>query len=211
MKVNSSILYEWFSKREPHWKLPDGREDLLELQVNDLARIVQDTKRGDKEAAEKLFKFLYRKIYRYIFYRVKMREDVEDLTQVVVLKIWKNLAKQRGNFIPWVYKISHNMVIDFYRKQSRQKELRLEEIPSDTLPGNPVPEKTVDTEGLKEALFHLTPEQAEVINLRFIQGYSSEEVSKIIRKPVGAVKALQFRALRALREYYRKKGYKVIG
>ena len=62
-------------------------------------------------------------------------------------------------------------------------------------------------EKIKEALTRLTKEQAEVINLKFIQEHDNEEVAIIMGKSVGAVKLLQFRALKSLKEYFRKKGY----
>jgi RNA polymerase sigma-70 factor (ECF subfamily) len=53
----------------------------------------------------------------------------------------------------------------------------------------------------------LTDEQRQVVLLKFIEGYNNEEISKIMKKSIGAVKLLQFRALKALRKFFKKQGY----
>ena len=53
----------------------------------------------------------------------------------------------------------------------------------------------------------LTEDQRQVIVLKFIEGYANREIAEIVGKSVGAVKVLQFRALRALREYFTRRGY----
>ena len=55
---------------------------------------------------------------------------------------------------------------------------------------------------LQEQLQQLTPDQREVINLRFVEGYSINETALIVNKPTGAVKSLQNRALTNLRRYF---------
>jgi len=193
MPANSSILNE-------------------ELNNDELLKVVKAAKVGDKDALTRLFKYLYPKVYRYIFYRVERKEDAEDLTGAVILKILKNLPGQKKNFKHWVYRIASNMVIDFYRRQGVRKEVKIDDLEEDIPDEREVKQENVEWLNpsiLKKAMCCLTREQAEVINLRFIQGYSNEEVSRIMGKRVGAVKALQFRALQALREYFRKKGYEI--
>jgi RNA polymerase sigma-70 factor (ECF subfamily) len=62
-------------------------------------------------------------------------------------------------------------------------------------------------ERLRKGMHKLTEEQRQVIILKFIEGYSNSEVAEYMGKSVGAVKVLQFRALRALRGYFKKRGY----
>jgi RNA polymerase sigma-70 factor (ECF subfamily) len=62
-------------------------------------------------------------------------------------------------------------------------------------------------EKLRKGLEQLTDEQRQVIILKFIEGYANREIAEIVGKSVGAVKVLQFRALRALRAYFLRRGY----
>ena len=177
-----------------------------EVTADELARLVEDAKRHQNNAINRLSKFIYSKIFGYAYYRVKQREDAEDLTSEVLLKIFRSLKTQKGNFLAWIYRIANNSVIDFYRKRARRRETSLQDLDYEI----PAPEaqKTILTENqMKKALAHLTPEQANVVTLRFIQEYNNEEVAKIMGKTVGAIKVLQFRALKTLRDYFRKEGY----
>jgi RNA polymerase sigma-70 factor (ECF subfamily) len=177
-----------------------------EVNLDELARLVEDAKNSHDDALSKLSKYVYGKIFGYTYYRVKQREDAEDLTSEVLLKIVRSLKSQKGNFLAWIYRIANNSIIDFYRKRARRPSISLEEIQYD-IPA-PEPSKPVFTENrMKEVLSHLTQEQADVLTLRFIQDYNNEEVAKIMGKTVGAIKVLQFRALKILRDYFRKEGY----
>ena len=187
MKTNSSISYN-------------------ELSNDELVRLVDDAKKHRDDAINRLAKFIYGKIFGYAYYRVKQREDAEDLTSEVLMKIIRSLKTQKGNFLAWIYRIANNTIIDFYRKRARRREVSIQELDYDI----PAPESrkpVLNERQMKEALAHLTPEQSNVITLKFIQEYSNEEIAKIMNKTVGAIKVLQFRALKVLKEYLRKEGY----
>lgn len=177
-----------------------------EISPEELAKLIKDAKRQRGEALNQLCKFVYKKIFGYTYYRVHQREDAEDLTSEVLLKMVRSLKTQHGNFLAWIYRIANNTIIDFYRRRARRPEISLQgsevKIPAFE-PKSPI----LTEEKIKKALSCLTSEQADVITLRFIQDYNNEEVAKIMGKTVGAVKVLQFRALKALREYLRKEGY----
>lgn len=177
-----------------------------EISADELAQLVREAKKRKTTAVNKLCKFIYEKIFSYTYYRVRQREDAEDLTSEVILKVIRALKTQHGNFLAWVYRIANNSIIDYYRRKARQPEISLQELRYDI--AGPQPEVPRLTEKqMKQALAHLSPEQADVIVLRFIQDYNTEEVAKILGKTVGAVKVLQFRALKALREYLQREGY----
>jgi RNA polymerase sigma-70 factor (ECF subfamily) len=173
-----------------------------------LKQIIDEAKDGDDTAIEELCKYLYDKIFGYVFYRVKHKEDAEDVTGEVVLKIIRNLKNQRGNFYAWIYKIAGNAIIDYYRKKKSGFEMSYEDLPQE-LPADDNHKEILRVDRLKEAMTNLTKEQADVITLRFIQEYGTKEVAEIMNKSVGAIKVLQFRALKSLRDYFTKKGYEI--
>ncbi len=179
-----------------------------DLDKDKLRRIVDGAKKGDKDALSELCAYVYSRIYSYTFYRVSRAEDAEDLTSEIVLKVIKALGKQRGNFHAWMYKIAKNALIDFYRKRAVRRETSLADMPHE------VADKSVDfarqvltRERLRKGMQNLTEDQRQVIVLKFIEGYSNGEVAEHMGKSVGAVKVLQFRALRALRNFFSKRGY----
>ncbi len=173
-----------------------------------ILEILKKAKNGDEPALEELCREVYKWIYKYLYYRVKNEADCEELTSEVVLKMVRGLKQQKGNFLAWVYKIATNTLIDYYRKDKYKLETSYEELPQE-LPADNNPKEILRIDRLKDAIAHLTKEQANVITLKFIQEYENSEIAKIIGKSIGAVKVLQYRALKSLREYFRKKGYEI--
>ena len=175
-----------------------------------LEETVKRARKGDDDALTQLCEYIYGRIYSFVYYRVNHREDAEDLTGDVVVKIIRSLERQKGNFHAWMYRIARNALIDFYRRRGVRKEVSLANVHNE-----PVDERSGIDDGmltqdkLRQGLKELTIEQQEVIMLKFIEGYSNEEVAARLKKSVGAVKLLQFRAIRALRKYLRKKGYEI--
>jgi RNA polymerase sigma-70 factor (ECF subfamily) len=110
-------------------------------------------------------------------------------------------ALQRGggpkeHLQAYLYRIAHNWITDNYRSQP-SLPLHLENVVETNPHTNP--QSVADDVHLKaqvrEALLQLTPDQRQVIILKYIEGWSNAEVAKAMRKPVGAVKSLQHRAL----------------
>jgi len=171
------------------------------LEENRLQRLVEGAKDFDTHALAELCEHFYPKIYRYMLYRVKSREDAEDLTGEVFVRMVKSLPKQRGSFPAWLYRIASNLVTDSYRRREVRKEVPLTE---DAVGSIKDIAEDIDnsllSDQLEQAVGHLTAEQQEVLRLKFIEGYDSGEIAEILGKSVGAIRALQFRALTALRQ-----------
>ncbi|MEZ4613909.1 MAG: sigma-70 family RNA polymerase sigma factor [Caldilineaceae bacterium] len=146
------------------------------------------------------------RIYSYIYRRTGSSAVAEDLTAQVFLKMLEAIQGGKGwhsSFSGWLYRIAHNAVIDFYRQRDRQQQVDLEDaiavVSSDH---NPVviAESNMDATRLRAAIDRLTDEQAEVISLRFLEGYSISEVATMMDKTEGSIKALQYRAVATLRQ-----------
>ena len=108
----------------------------------------------------------------------------------------------RSSFSGWLYRIAHNLVIDYYRRRGRVTLIDIDEAtPIRATEGDPVrsTESLLNREQLRAALFQLTEEQAQVITLRFMEERSIAEVADLMDKTEGAIKALQYRAVLALR------------
>ncbi|MEO0137982.1 MAG: RNA polymerase sigma factor [candidate division WOR-3 bacterium] len=174
--------------------------DIDEAMLDNLKK----AKEGDELALEELCREVYKWIYKYLYYRVESEADCEELMSEVVIKMVRALKQQRGNFFAWVYKIAANALIDYYRKGKYKLETSYEELPQE-LPADNNPKEILRIDRLKEAIAHLSKEQAQVITLKFIQEYDNDGIAQIMGKSTGAIKVLQYRALKSLREYFIKK------
>jgi RNA polymerase sigma-70 factor (ECF subfamily) len=145
------------------------------------------------------------KIYSYVFRRTGEQSLAEDLTAQVFLKMLESIRDRKAwhsSFSGWLYRIAHNLVIDHYRRRDRHSSIDLEDAPTvaaDIEDPVETAEMNIDAERLRAAIRRLTDEQAEVVSLRFLEGYSIAEVAAMTNRTEGAIKALQYRAVATLR------------
>lgn len=145
----------------------------------------------------------YPPIYRFIYRQVGDVEMSRELSSEVfhrMLKINQSADDQIQHVVPWLYSVARNLVIDHYRRQQYRNHLPLkEELLNSSFDTVEVAEVRISTETLRNALQKLTPDQRQVIVLKFMEGLTNQEVAEALSKPVGAIKSLQHRALVALR------------
>lgn len=173
-------------------------------QDEDAALAIRASK-GDVAAFGALYDRHVAAIYRYVYYRVRDDAEAEDLTSDVFMRALKAMPRYepRQAFLAWLYRIARNAVIDRARKGNRQVSFE------DALahPGADqvvVPDAEIlahsDNETLRAALAKLTPLQQEVVVLRFLEGYSTQEIARLVGKREGTIRGIQFRAIGALRQ-----------
>jgi RNA polymerase sigma-70 factor (ECF subfamily) len=163
--------------------------------------VVEAARKGDAGALAKICERLYPRVYRYLSYKVVDIRDAEDLAGEVFVRMLEAIPGQKGNLEAWLFRIAGNVLTDHYRKRAvRSGEVEL----PDEIPGGNDPEAVVqrelDGDRLKKGLQALTEEQKETVILRFVMGYDHDEVAAMMGRSAGAVRALQFRALAALRD-----------
>ena len=177
------------------------KENAEEIEV-----LVLKAQKGNQEAFAELYDIFIDLIYRYVYYRVN-QADVEDVVENIFLKIWENVRKYRQqkntHFSSWIFRIAHNMVIDYYRsnKVHEYDELDLNLVDHDR-EHNPI-RKTQDSlnqRDLKAALTKVKKQYRDILIYKFINELSNKEVSQILKKSEGSLRILQFRALRALKK-----------
>lgn len=178
---------------------------------SDEARLVQRAKEGDPGAFSEIYARCQPAIYRYIFYRVGDAATAEDLTSEVFVRLVEKIDRfnYRGRpILAWLYTIARNLISDYIRRVQRfPSTIPLGEQPEAQLP-NPGwhADITLTQQMLASALIHLTEEQRQVIILRFVEGMDSKAVAQVMGKSLGAIKALQHRALVALRQILEQNG-----
>jgi RNA polymerase sigma-70 factor (ECF subfamily) len=174
--------------------------------VQDEEILVQRAKQKDQNAFAQLYEEYFDKIYRYVTLKIGDRIEAEDMTQQVFLKAHQSISsfKWKGTpFSAWLYRIAHNLVVDYMRKKSkRPSTLYDDSLVSSDRNSNPqqMVERSMDIEQLISATRHLTEAQREVISLRFTSELPTAQVARIMGKSEGAIKALQHSAIVALRK-----------
>jgi RNA polymerase sigma-70 factor (ECF subfamily) len=168
--------------------------------------LVERAQGGDAEAFGELYDRYVDLVYRYIYYRVGTSQLAEDLTSETFLRALRRISSftwQGRDVGAWFVTIARNLIADHYKSGRYRLEMTTDDIVetgskmvSDG-PENAVLE-AMQNKVLLEAVKQLNAEQQECIVLRFLQGLSVAETAQAMGKNDGAIKALQYRAIRSL-------------
>lgn len=168
----------------------------------DIDKLVVMAQGGETQAFALIYDELVKPVYRYIFYRVK-ENIAEDLTEETFLKVWQNLKKYKKGkhpFSSWVFRIAHNLVVDYYRKNKTTEEI--DEKFADPKEGNN-PASQADIKltqiRLRKVIRRLPDNYQQVIILKYINELDNKEIADTIGKSEATVRTIQFRALEKLR------------
>jgi RNA polymerase sigma-70 factor (ECF subfamily) len=168
--------------------------------------LVQRAQAGDAEAFGELYDRYVDQVYRYIAYRVAGSQLAEDLTSETFLRALRRIGSftwQGRDVGAWFVTIARNLIADHYKSGRYRLELTTDDVTgSGSTPQTDGPENAVleamQNKVLLEAVKQLNAEQQECIVLRFLQGLSVSETAQVMGKNDGAIKALQYRAIRTL-------------
>lgn len=172
--------------------------------------LVEQAQQGDQTAFGMIYDQLIDQIYRYIYFKTPSVEIAEDLTEDVFFKVWKNIKKYKKKGFPfssWVFRIAHNEVVDFYRKN--KEVLALDETWQDQKQENApheLVEKQLIQKEVQVALRGLPENQAQAVILRYINDFSNQEISQTMNKSETAVRILISRGLTKLQALLKGKG-----
>lgn len=183
---------------------PAARRPTADSDQARMMDLVERAQVGEAEAFGRLYDQYSDTVYRYIYYRVGGKATAEDLTSETFLRALRRISTftwQGRDFGAWLVTIARNLVADHF-KSSR---FRLEVTTGEMLDANEVersPEDSVleslSNAALLEAVRKLNPQQQECVTLRFLQGLSVAETARVMGKNEGAIKTLQYRAVRTL-------------
>ena len=148
-------------------------------------------------------------VYGFFGYRVRKREEAEDLTQVTferALKAWSRFDPERASVKTWLLFIAHNVLVDHYRRSSVRPEDLLPVEDVESVSGLREPQTDIDERGLgpspelEDALAQLTDREREVIALRFGGDLKGAEIAEITGLTLANVQQLLSRSLRGMRK-----------
>ena len=166
--------------------------------------------RGNKAAIGQIYDRYVAAIYQFARLRVGNTQDAEDITSMVFEKFIKALAQGKGphhHLRGWLFQVARNAIYDTY---GVQQPLPLETIELWTGTNTAGPEQSVlqslNGEALRKLIGALSPDQQEVLLLRFDQQLSLQETAEVMGKHINTVKTLQYRAIQHLREMFQRAG-----
>ena len=165
----------------------------------------------DQAAFAELYDLYLDRIYRYVYYRTGDRQDAEDLSEQVFLQAWAAIERFRWQgkpFIAWLYTVAHNVVVDWRRRAQTSESLNDPDKPIELESAGAAQAMTqcIDADLLAKAVKALTPEQQQVIILKFLDGFDTATIARVMDKREGTIRALQLRALQSLRRELERQG-----
>lgn len=170
----------------------------------EVRRIVARATEGDAEAFADLYDRYACVVYRYVYYRVGSASIAEDLTSETFLRALRRITSftwQGKDFAAWLVTIARNLVTDHFKSG----RCRLEVCTAEMLDADRVEEgpeqavlDSITRATLLETIGRLDTDQRRCVVLRFLRGLSVAETALIMERREGAVKALQYRAVRSL-------------
>jgi RNA polymerase sigma-70 factor (ECF subfamily) len=168
-------------------------------------QLVERAQLGNREALEELYLLHFERIYSYLHLSVGNRHDAEDLTTQTFLRMLEAIGRFRWREVPfsaWLFRIAHNLAMDHFRANQRvQTEEKVPEPPgSEESSAEEQAMHSMGRAGMLELIDDLSPEQRQVLTLKFLYGFANGEVATILGKTEGAVKSLQHRALASLQK-----------
>ncbi len=162
----------------------------------------------DKQALIDLYEEHNNSLYRYGYRLLGEQDMAEDCVAEVFtrfLQIVQNGKEPQGNIRAYLYRMTHNCVVDHFRKKRTDVDIE------NTILKDPQPELEDDLhlkqkrEKLQEVLMKMPEEQRMVVVLRYFEDWSHEQVAQYLGKTEEATRALQYRALRSLQKKYSAK------
>ena len=178
--------------------------DVAEPKEQEERTLIARAVKRDREAFGLLYDRHVTRVYRHVYYMVGNPAEAEDLTAQAFLQAWRAIERYQvrgAPFVSWLMRIAHNLGVSHLRSRKPSSELP-ETLVDRSRDGNPadVLQRTADGERVREAILRLRDEHRRVIILRFVEDLDYREVAEIVGKSVPAVRVIQHRALKALRQ-----------
>ena len=176
-----------------------------ESETKRVRALVERAQQGDREALEELYLIHFDRIYSYLHVSVGNRHDAEDLTTQTFLKMLEAIGKfrwQSAPFSAWLFRIAHNLAMDHFRatKRWQPEETPPEPDPDEHTSAEHGALESIGRKSMLELIEDLSPEQQQVLTLKFVFNFANAEAATILGKTEGAIKSLQHRALASLQK-----------
>lgn len=171
--------------------------------------LVAGMQRKDQQVFSYLYDHYAPALNAVIYRMVENRELTEDILQEAFVKIWNNFSsydKSKGRLFTWMINLTRNLTIDTLRSKSYKKQSKIsgnENAVGNLKDSNSGIEK-FDAVGIANQLANLKPDQKQIIDLAYFNGFTQDEISKQLNIPLGTVKTKMRSAILELRKYVQR-------
>jgi RNA polymerase sigma-70 factor (ECF subfamily) len=167
--------------------------------------IINAVKKGDRQAYCKIVDRYKRRAYLMALGLVSEPQDALDVSQAAFIKAYRNINRfdVEKPFMPWFYRILHNLCLDHIRRSRRRREVPL----SEALILADDPSKREIHIALRQAIDDLPPEHREVVILHYFEGLSYKEMASTLGKPIGTVMSTLYHARQNLKIAIKGSGF----
>ncbi|MBV7328007.1 RNA polymerase sigma factor [Chloroflexi bacterium TSY] len=165
-------------------------------------RLLEGARKYDKQILTEIYDLYSDELYRYAMRRLGDADLAEECIAETFSRFLQALQRGKGPqkyLRAYLYRAAHNWMTNYFqRRPPHQSDIDELQIGNDEDLLDAF-DKQQKQERIRAALAKLTPEQSQVVMLKYYEGWNNREVAEVIQKPVGSVKSLQHRALGALR------------
>jgi len=194
-------------------KINTSKSPMITFQMflTDSQRDLNGLRTLNTQAIGAIYDRYFNDIYRFTLYRINDEDLAKDISSDVFVRLLEAAKKKRGpnkNIKAWLFSTASHIITDHLRRHYRRPITELSKNLVDRS-DSPVEEFEINQKNhlAREGIKHLSPDQQTVLALRFGQGFSLEETAIVMKKKANAIKALQFRALAALRRHVGEVSY----
>jgi RNA polymerase sigma factor (sigma-70 family) len=169
--------------------------------------LIEAFKKGNQNAFNIIVRKYQKRVYWIIRKMVLDHDDADDLTQEVFLKLYRSISDFRGEskFFTYIYKISINYSLNHLNRNkkmiTRKVNIEFAELKSHYKKADEEFDSKERTKLLEEAILSLPKQQRAVFNMRYYDNLTYEEISNILSKSVGGMKANYFHAIKKIGKY----------
>ncbi len=170
-------------------------------------RLIEGARRFDLDSLATIYDCYSNGLYGYAFRllgNADLAEECVAETFARFLQALHNGGGPRDHLKAYLYRIAHNWITDVFRRQPIVVELGENIGKNEKGDADGAWQNEQEKQRLRVALQALTPDQRQVILLRYFEGWENDQIAAAVEKPVGAVKALQHRAIASLRRWLEK-------
>jgi RNA polymerase sigma-70 factor (ECF subfamily) len=182
-------------------RTPRTASQIMDIDVPSEPELLQRARLFEHPALAQIYDVYSPGLYRYAMRLLGDQNLAEDCVSDTFARFLQALQANHGpeNFLQaYLYRMAHNWISDYYRREPAPAEELTEEHRDDRAGPEEDTNRRQRQERLRAALQQLTPDQQQVIALKCLDGWENEEIARSLKKPVGAVKSLQHRALATL-------------
>lgn len=130
-------------------------------------------------------------IFSVILQIIPRQEQAEDVLQEVFVKVWQNIHSYdpyKGRLYTWILNIARNQAIDRVRSKDFNQQAKTTELTENVYKGQEGFKTKLDDTGLRKTLSQLPEDNRKLLELAYFQGYTQEEIAKMLQMPLGTVK-----------------------